>query len=267
MNDSQLEPLKLRTGGLEVDDKQAIMDELLSVGRIYLDEKTEMITNTVMDFDDVPESCSTCKTPLEELYLRPEKLVGMNGYDLLVLKCENCSRVYSYWIEPYTYNEYFTTPTKEDLAGRIIEPPQWKYRGKPQWGEGKQPKFSPKIAKTYEKSVFQLEDINKKITPIIRNKQPDLYRIGVSNETILAARNKMRDYMKSNTVTAKQLDSLLAAAIYEVSHEEYIGAEGYRRGNEKISEHQLEKIFGTTRKTIRRWRSLLKNQYLTKILG
>lgn len=257
MNDSQPEPLKLRKGGLEVDDKQAIIDELLSVGRIYLDEKTEMITNTVMDFDDVPESCSTCQTPLKEIYFRPEKLVGMNGYDLLVLKCENCSRVYSYWIEPYTYNEYFITPTKDDLAGRIIEPPQWKHRGKPQWGEGKQPKFSPKIAKTYEKSVSHLEDINKKITPIIRNKQPDLYRIGVSNETILAARNKMRGYLKNNSITQKQLNSLFAAAIYEASHNDTKGAGGYKHVGERIGEHQLEKLFGITRKTIRRWKSLL----------
>ncbi|TRZ53848.1 MAG: hypothetical protein D4S01_00555 [Dehalococcoidia bacterium] len=250
-----------------MDDKKAIMDELLTEERIYLDENATMIINTILDFDDVPESCSKCNGSLEEIYSRPERLVGMNDYDLVVLKCKNCSSFHSFWIEPYTFDDTFITPTKDDMKGRILEPPQWEDRGKPEWGEGKQPKFSKNIAKIYEKTVIQLEDIDKVLASLIQNKQPELYKAGLSNETILAARNKMVDYLKSNSVTRKQLTGLFAAAIYGASHEEYIGVEGYRRGGEKIGEHQLEKLFGITRKTIRRWRSLLKNQYLTKILG
>jgi len=237
-----------------MDEKRTIIDELLTRARIYLDEQTEMAIKTVQDFDDVPESCSKCGEHLKEVYERPEELTnGPNEFDLVVLKCEKCTLFHAFWIQPITDGHTFN-PTKEDMAGRIIEPPQWKYRGKPQWGEGKQPKFSKKTAKAYERTVSQLEDLDKKLNPIIQGKLSEMYRAGLSSETINSARNNVLGFLRNNPVTSKQLISLFAAAIYEASHEELIGAGGYRRIGEKISERQLEKIFGLTRKTIRKWR-------------
>lgn len=165
------------------------MDELLTQARIYLNEQAEMLVETIQEYDDVPDSCSKCGGSLEEIYARPEELSGWNSYDLIVLKCEKCTLFHAFWIQPIT-DSYTFTPTKEDMAGRIIEPPRWKYKGKPQWGEGKQPKFSKKTAKAYERTVSQLEDLNKKLNPIIQGKLAEMYRAGLSMETINSARKK-----------------------------------------------------------------------------
>jgi len=242
-----------------MDEKRAIIDELLTQARIYLDGQAEMVVDTLQEFDDIPDSCSKCGASLEEIYVRPEELTSWNGYDLIVLKCKKCSLFHAFWIQPFTNDETLTFPAKEDehRGGRIIEPPQWKYRGKPQWGEGKQPKFSKKTAKAYERTVLQLEDLDKKLSPIIQGKLGEMYRSGLSSETINSARNKVLDFLRNNPVTSKQLASLFAAAIYEAPHEEPIGVGSFKRVGEKISERQLEKIFKVTRKTIRKWRKRL----------
>jgi len=257
----RLESEEVRT---EMDDKNAIINEVMSAERIYIDENATMEINTLNEFDDLPECCSKCKEPLVEIYARPDNL-GANNYGLVVLECEKCSTFYSFWIEPYTFDDTYINPAKEDLAGRIIEPPHWKYKGKPEWGEGKQPRFSKRVATVYEKVSSQLENIDKKITTIIQSKQAELHSIGLSIGTIQSARNKMRNHMKNNSVTSNQLTRLFVAAIYEASHEEYVGANGYQRVGEKIGECQLEEIFGVTRKTIRRWRKVLTGRYPTKI--
>jgi len=165
---------------------------------------------------------------------------------------------HAFWIEPYTHDPTFSTPAKEDehLGGRIVEPPQWKYRGKPQWGEGKQPRFSKEAAKAYERIVSQ-QDLSKKLKITIQDKCAEMHSTSLNVEIINLAREKALNYLGNNTVTSKQLVKLLAAAIYESSHEEHLCDGRYRQGGEKISERQLEEIFGVTRKTIRMWRKRL----------
>jgi N-acetylglutamate synthase-like GNAT family acetyltransferase len=248
-----------------MDNKKAIIDEVLDTERIYINENATMEIRTVNGFTEIPEHCSKCKEPLEEIYIRPEDQVGINDYVLVVLKCENCSTFYSFWIEPATFDDTYITPTKEDMKGREIEPPEWEYKRKTESGKRKHHVFSKKIADSYKKAIRQLEDIDKKVTLLLQSKQEELYAAGLSKGTIYSARNKVINCLKNNTITLKQLNSLLAAAIYEASREEYIGANGYRRIGEKIGECQLEKIFGVTRKTIRRWRKLLTAHSLAKI--
>ena len=248
--------------GIKMDEKRAIIDELLTQARIYLDGQAEMVVDTLQEFDDIPDSCSKCGASLEEIYVRPEELTSWNGYDLIVLKCKKCSLFHAFWIQPFTNDETLTFPAKEDehRGGRIIEPLQWKHRGKPQWSEGKQPTFSKKTAKAYERTVSQLGDLNKKLNPVIQGKLAEIYKAGLSSETINSAINKVLNYLRINPATSKQLISLFAAAIYEASHEELVGVGGFRRVGEKISERQLERIFGVTRKTIRKWRKRLSRR-------
>ena len=242
-----------------MDEKRTIMDELLTQARIYLDEKVGMVIKNVEEDEDFLDFCSRCGKPLKEIYERPEELTsGPNDFGLVVFKCEKCTLFHAFWIEPYVYDPTFLNPAKEDehLGGRIVEPPQWKYRGKPQWGEGKQPRFSKETAKAYERTVSQ-QDLSKKLKITIQDKCAEMRSTGLSVEIINLAREKVLNYLRNNTVTSKQLVKLFAAAIYESSHGEHLCVGRHRRRGEKISERQLEKIFGVTRKTIRKWRKRL----------
>jgi len=94
------------------------------------------------------------------------------------------------------------------------------------------------------------------IVDLIREKLGQMNAAGISIETINSARRKVIDYLEK-PLSHKQLTTLLAAAIYEASREELIGFGGVKPVGEQVSERLLEKIFGVTRKTMRKWRKSL----------
>jgi len=246
-----------------MDNKRAILDELLANGRIYVDEKAEMIERNVQDYDEISESCFRCRRPLKEIYARPEGLTrGHNDYDLIVSKCEKCESYYAHWVPPFTIDVSVLDPAEEDehLGGRIVQPPKWKYVGKPEWGEGKQPKFSRKKAKAYKESTLKQDNLAKKLDVLVQSKLGEMYRAELSIETINSARNKALKYMRKNRVTTKQLVALFAAACYEASHEELKMVGGTSREGEMVSERELEDVFEVTRKTIRKWRKRIPSR-------
>ncbi|MFX0117173.1 MAG: hypothetical protein ACFFB3_21690, partial [Candidatus Hodarchaeota archaeon] len=100
----------------------------------------------------------------------------------------------------------------------------------------------------------------KQLNVLVREKMGDMNAAGISIETVNSARRKVVDCLEDKSMTRKQLMNLLVAAIYEASHEELVGVGGFRRVGEKFSERQLEKIFGVTRKTTRKWRKRLPNR-------
>lgn len=244
-------------------EKKTVIDEIFSQARIYLDEEVNMSINIIREEDPIPDACSTCNNELVEIYSRPVRMMqSCYDYDLVVLKCEKCLRVYAFCIEPSAYDDSFLIPTREDeqLGGRIVEPRQWKHVGKPQWGEGEIPTFSERIAKAYSKEILS-ENPRSKLDQIIQRKLTEMYQGGLSIETINLARIKMVNYLRKNrakTLTLKQNVSLIAAAIYEASNEKLNGVSRLGRIEEKITERQLERMFGVTRKTIRKWKSKLQ---------
>lgn len=244
-------------------EKSAIIQELLTQARIYLDEQVEMVIKTVQEYDEVPDSCPKCEGHVKEIYERCGR-----EFDLIVLKCDI---FFAFWVQPFTFEPFFESPAKEDEhgGGRIIEPSQWKYAGKPQWGEGRQPKFPKETAKAYRRAVSQLNHRNKRLNHVIRDKLTEMYSAGLSNETITSARNRVLIYLRNNSLTEKQLVAMFAAAVYETSHEDILVAvpSRFQRVGEKISERRLEKIFGVTRKTIRKWRRLLasRKQFISNV--
>jgi len=236
-------------------EKKAIIEELFKT-HLYLDENADMKIETLHDYDNIPETCPKCNESLEEIYSRPE---GNISYDLVVSECKKCKVCYAFLVEDATDDDTFLVPAKEDehIGDRVVEPHDWKHVGKPQWGEGKQPKFSKEIAKEYEKSPSKTQTISNKLDTIIQTKLPEMYKAGLSIETINSARNKVMKYLRENSATSRQLVKLFAAAVYDASNEELAGIGGLKRIGEKVSERELEKIFQITRKTIREWRKRL----------
>ena len=81
---------------------------------------------------------------------------------------------------------------------------------------------------------------------LVQKKIQELNVIGISFETIRRAKWNVRSFIeRKGTFTNKQLRSLFPAALLSLPEN-------------RVTERQLEKIFGITRKTIRKWKELLQ---------
>lgn len=224
-----------------MEDKRAIIDELLTEARIYLDESVQMTISTIHEDETVPRNCLQCGETMQELYERCPTAV----IDLIVCECEGCNMYYAFWIESPGFGFDFT-PTWEDIT-----------RTAPL--HGRKLKLPKETGQTNKKALYGLEDVKERLNSIIQDKLANLYTVGLSIETINSARNKVLNHLRYNCVTSKQLVQLLAAAVYEASHEDLAAGvdSTCKRVGERVSERQLEKIFGVTRKTIRKWKNIL----------
>jgi hypothetical protein len=242
-------------------EKKSIIDELISQAQVYLDEEIDIAIETITGHDILPENCSQCGQELTELYCRPDELMkSWDAYDLVVLKCQNCNTIAAFYIEPTTDDDSLLDPSREDehLGGRTLEPPHWEYVGKPQWGEGEQPLIPKKCAEAYKNATSKPKDTAwlEGLDQLIQLKFAKMLQAGLDKE-IDSARRKIIRYVNDNPMTPKQLRAAFAAAIYNVSQENPNRINPFLGQKEQISERDLEKIFGITRKTIRKWRKLL----------
>jgi hypothetical protein len=242
-------------------EKKSIIDELISQAQVHLDEKIDMTIETITEDDMLPERCSHCGQELTELYCRREELMkSWNAYVLVVLECQNCRKVAAFYIEPSTDGGFLSDSSREDerLGGRILEPPHWKHVGKPQWGEGEPPLIPKKCAEAYKEATSKPKDPGQleELDHLIQLKFAKMFQAGLDRE-IDSARHKITRYLNDNLLTPKQLRAAFAAAIYNASQENADRIDVHLEQKEQISERDLEKIFGITRKTIRKWRKLL----------
>jgi transposase-like protein len=232
-------------------EKKAVIDEVFSHGRVYLDENIDIIIETVRETSEAPENCPHCHHELTELYSRPvEFLENCDDYDLIVLKCQNCSRVTAFYVEPFTWADSLLTPRNDDeyVRGRVVKPHRWKYVGKPEWGEGEKPLIPKRCSEAYKKAISQSKSPHSKLDRLIQAKLRQMYQEGLNIETINFARNKVMKQLKNSSPTCKQLTTLFAAEIYNSAQDQ-------------ISERRLEKIFGISRKTIRKWSKISSTEH------
>jgi hypothetical protein len=237
-------------------EKDTIIEEVFTYGRVQIDDKANLTVNTMGEDYEVPDTCPKCGGQLEVVYSRPDELLrGNNDYDLVVSKCSKCLQYYAFWIEPFTDDPSLTEPSEKDehMGGRVIEPPHWRHVGKPEWGEGKPTRIPRAITKAYKQAVH--DTTLEKLDKLLLEKRNEMLKAGLSNETINSARSKALVYLRKNAATKKQLLSLVAAALYVSSHEELICLGGLARVTEKISARRLEEVMGVTSKTIRKWKT------------
>jgi transcription elongation factor Elf1 len=190
---------------------------------------------------EISDQCPFCGKEGEE----DETLLETDN--MIVFRCKKCGKLDGYkFPDVVEYDPEF---------GRVYDSLSVKIAKQ----EGKSI-YSARRAKEFEKSLRKkekdaVEKCKKRLNLLVHKKIREMNAAGISTETINSARRKVVDYLEGKPVTHKQLTSLLAAAIYEASHEDLIGVSGFKRIGEKVSHRQLEKIFGVTRKTIRKWRN------------
>jgi hypothetical protein len=130
--------------------------------------------------------------------------------------------------------------------------------------ENSSPKrVSKKCSEAYRKSTAIIEEKNKELDKLIREKLPLLYKAGLSLATINLAKNRVPSHLKGKTLTRKTAAKLLAGAIYATANG--ITTEGsslWNHQGEGITEEKVAEIFGLTRKTVRKRKKRFENPFL-----
>ena len=233
-------------------EKKLIIDELNSKTNENLDFSVEMKIETLTeDHDIIPDKCPKCSRIFEEIYCRSEKTLQYGVFDLIVFRCSSCQAYYTYWIDcSGDYRGYAAISAHMQANPEPTGNQPLRIKGKPALYE-KSVLFK-KCAQEYSKAISDKTKSDKELNSLIQAKLPELYKAGLSLETINFAKNKVTYYQINNKSSAKRMPKLVAAAIYRTAN----GAVWKHQG-EGISERKLEEIFGVTRKTIRRYSKLL----------
>ena len=202
--------------------------------------------------DIIPDKCPKCSHIFEEIYCRgPEKTRQYGDFDLIVFKCSLCHAFYAYWIDcsgAYRWGADLSADMEANPEPTGNQP--LKIKGKPELYE-KSVLFK-KCAEGYSKAISDKTELDKELNRLIQAKLTELYKAGLSLETLNFAKNKVTNYLKNNKSTPKMMPKLVAAAVYRTANEVTTNKGLWKHQGEGISERQLEEIFGVTRKTIRR---------------
>ena len=201
-----------------------------------------MKIETIRDYQKIPDDCPECNHNLEEVYTRPEDRESF--FDLIVVRCPECKLYFAYWIEES--DNYSTAEPPEEGANPTDHSFPFEHSN---------PKrISKKCAVAYLKSSATVEDKNKELDLLIKEKLPQLYKAGLSLATINFAKNRVPSHLKGKKLTRKTAAKLLAGAIYVTANGTFTeGSSLWKNQGEGITEEKLAGIFGVTRKTVRKW--------------
>lgn len=209
-----------------------------------------MKIETLSRKDSIPDNCVKCRKALSKIYCRYEDSeYKEDTFDLKVFKCPECNTMYAYWVD----NSYFDSWLAEEMSDP--EPTE------NQPLDGHERAFSKPLVKAYAKSLSEHENRNKDVNRLMAMKLPELYRVGLSLETVNSAKRKVIIYSRNNKLSPKGLSKLFAAAIYVAANGIATNGGLWKHQGESVTEEQLEQIFSVTRKTIRKWAKIFKEDF------
>jgi hypothetical protein len=243
--------------------KNAVRRELFEKAGIYLNPSFEISVNYLDEDEITPQFCPKCEESLVRIYTRPEEAHVTDSYDcLIVFRCNHCAEYSAFFIEPLTYlnSDYIAyeggdlSPFEKQkpLRTRTIRPVR--RRKKRSSSQDHLKGATRKWAKAYLKKIAGQSRTLSKLDSVIIKSLQKLYLANLKIEIINSARNMILTKI-TKSKTEKQLTALFAAAIYLTSErnpDRFIGQNG------RLSERQNERIFGVTRKTIRKWKKVFE---------
>jgi hypothetical protein len=244
-------------------EKNAVKRELFYKAGIHIDPSFEISVNYLGEDEEIPQFCPKCEERYVRIYTRPEDAHVTDNYEcLLVFRCKQCAEYSAFYIEPFTYldsnfisyeGENFSPFEKQKpLRTRIIRTVQRKKKRSSSQGPLKG--ATRKWAKAYLKRIAKQSSTLSKLDSVIIKFLQKLYLANLKIEIINSARNTILTQI-TKSKTEKQLTALFAAAIYLTSEKDldrFVGKNGC------LSERKTERIFGVTRKTIRKYRKILE---------
>lgn len=196
--------------------------------------------------DEIPDNCPFCGKEGEEDDTVYEK------YDVIIFKCKKCGRLDGY---KYDFEDDFSYGFELDDALypkktiKIAEK-----EGKPIMSASAARKNTMEIKKNSKNPKQKCQD---QLTDLIREKRKSLEEAKVDQEVLRNAIAQTRYSIQTKgPYTEKQLKILLPAAILRA--QDNLLLKGKILENE-ATERQMMAIFGTDRKTIRKWKKSLSN--------
>jgi DNA-directed RNA polymerase subunit RPC12/RpoP len=220
-------------------------------------EVTSVVLKVIPEAEeDALYSKSTCpfcgaESPEDdENVLFSENEDSILGGGIIVFKCRACGKLDGYRVLPCTFDiddgvneENFNLKTVAiaKAEGQSI------YSGS----------ASKKIVKALKEKEKNPEEICRKLFQrIAKEKSPKMLGLGVDPATIDLATWRVRIYADFNgPFSEKQLECLFSAEI-ALAQDEMLDKGEFK--GKKITERVMEEIFDVDRKTIRKWKNLLK---------
>ena len=175
---------------------------------------------------------------------------GFLGGGIIVFKCLACGKLDGYRILPCTF-DLGEEVNEEGFNRKAVATA--KIEGSSIYsGSG-----SKKIVKALKEKEKDPEEICRRLFQrIAKEKTPKLLGLGVDPATIDVATWRVRIYVDDNgALSEKQLQCLFSAEIALLQDE--LISEGTFKGK-KVTERAMEKIFDVDRKTVRKWKAVLK---------
>jgi len=159
--------------------------------------------------------------------------------DILVFKCKKCGKLDGYEFSDFPEFDCGFEGTYDSFSIKIAN-----QEGKYVHPASKCREFEKALRKRENDPI---EKCKKHLDYLIYSQRYKLLNLGISREIIDVAICKTKNFINLNgTQSDKKLNCLFPAALLVVSEN-------------KLTERQLEKIFPVTRKTIRKWKEILKN--------
>jgi hypothetical protein len=222
-------------------ERKTICDEVFAQTNEILDDLFAVKIETITPDDEYLDNCQKCSKPLVRVYCRFEDSKIGGDFDLLVFKCHDCKIGYAYWIDDGGSDDWLGWQI--DDAVHTENQPLDDVR--------KKQAFPKTCAKNYVKAAKTQEIKSRELNRLVEEKMADLYKANLSLTTINLAKNLTMRRIQTETSPIK-IKTLLAAAIYAKANT--ISTDGgiWKHKGEGITERQVEKIFGVTRKTIRK---------------
>jgi hypothetical protein len=202
----------------------------------------------IEEIKDIPEHCPICGKR------RNGKKATFEEHDRMFFRCSQCKSWAGYEFFDYSSDDSWDPflESFDTLSEKIAE-----QEGRYVLSATKMRKIEQELRKEERKKKTDLVEKRKRqLRTLVRIKTPELEMLGISPDAITASREKVHSLLKDGaSITNKQLHNVFPAALY-FTYE----LEPNLFTKRRITERQLENIFNTTRKTIRRWKKLFQER-------
>lgn len=178
--------------------------------------------------------------------------------DIIIFKCKQCKRLDGYRFIDEDDNQIYSTWDFEDLTDGNYDPLQVKIASK-EGGYVFSAAKAKEIAKALkEKEKDPKEKCKRQLHQLVKQNTEALKTAGISDDLIKRTECDVGLYIyKEGELTDKQLKNLFCATLY-VFHD--VMVRSGRKTNSNLTERTLQKVFNVDRKTVRKWKNIVKER-------
>ncbi|MDQ1279565.1 MAG: hypothetical protein QG670_827 [Thermoproteota archaeon] len=199
------------------------------------------------DEEELPDNCPLCGEKLEEDPL-------CNWSDMYIEKCGKCGNLVGYRF--LGDDDWFDDPFADDDRYDSLQVEIAGQEGKSIYSASWAKRYLKEVEK-HKKKILPITECIKRADKLLAEKRPQLEEAGIGPGVIEDIRRDIHYYLEQEEpFTDNQLRQIIAAYFSRIQKAEQ--APNRTRLEKEVTDGQLEKIFSTTRKTIRKWRDIVR---------